>query len=454
LFEEICGTLGPHRLFVLEPGEWLHQLGDVRIGDRLYFIAGTGKTEFPGAPAPVTATVSSTGLCGEDRRFIADDIRIVFEREKFPGALFGCRGEISGDLFVLDPAGVTPPRLLVSDGCDSADWTSHGIVRKVQATDDAARLLFYPYPADLDAGPIEPTVLVDSIAPWGYTVTDEDELLALDLDGNLLQIDLPDGELSVVQAAVARFSAGVDGRYLIWEDRLTGSDDPEGPRGDLVLRDRRSGIDTVLAKAPHAFGARLYEHEERVELSAGRFAGGRTVALPSLAETEIPAGRRLVSLFSEDRWLMEGEDGGWYIRNPVAGTETLVTRDPGSLYSRGSNGMRMLREPASGPDGHFELWHYPFDGGEPELRAARVTAPPGHLADSRTYTVVDADAEGLGELVLVDPLTLAEHRLDDRVHVPHPQFGWFSTLVDRDTIAYQVFDGERSGVWIARPAAE
>lgn len=456
-FAEICGTRGPHRLLALAEGERIHPFfGATRIGDRLYFIAGVGEDNFLGQSKPTTATVYSTGLCGEDRRPIAEDIRQVFESGYLPGVLLGCRGEVSGDLLVLDPAGVTAPRLLISGGCWADTWTAHGVVREDEYAEDIARHLFYPYPADLDAGPIEPVVLVDRIQSHRYrvlTAPATEELLALDLDGDLLRIALPGGETTVLQAAVDDFHASADGHYLAWEDRLTASDDPDGSAGDIILRDRWTGVDTVLAPAPHPFGLSRLDADQ-VRLSKGADAGGRIIALPSLEEAEIPAGRRLVSQLSNERWLLGGDGGGWYLHDPVAGTETLLTAEPGRLLGFSDDRMLFLRgDPGADKGTAHELWSYPFEGGAPELLAARVTEP-GWLADGRIFTVVDADVEGLGDLVIVEPDTLTERWLDGRALPLAPYFGWYTNIAERDTIAYQVLDGERSGVWIARPAAE
>ncbi len=397
-FAELCGTLGPHRLLALEPGERLDPFfGATRVDDRLYFIAGVGEEQFLGQIRPVTRTVSSTGLCGEDRRVIADDIRLVFKREKLPGLLLGCRGELEGDLVVLDPAGVTAPRLLISDGCSGATWTDQGIARVDEDADNGVRILFYPYPVDPDAAPIEPVVLAERIQDRSNVSFTHgpagEELLAVNLDGDLLRLSLPGGETTVLQTAVHNFDASSDGHYLVLEDLLTASDDPGDSPGDLTLRDRWTGVDTVLATAPHPFLIVRFR-ESTIQLSGGLDDGGRVIALPSLAEAEIPAGRNLVFQLSNERWLLTGDDG-WYLRNPVAGTETLLTAEHGGLVGANLDHMDMLHD---GP------------GGE----------PGGHAL----------------------PLT--------------PFFDWDTLLngPERDMIAYQVLDDERSGVWIARPAAE
>lgn len=80
----------------------------------------------------------------------------------------------------------------------------------------------------------------------------------------------------------------------------------------------------------------------------------------------------------------------------------------------------------------------------------------GYRGNHRIFTTVDVDAEGRGDLVLVDPDSLAEFRIDGHALPLTPFFDWDTLLngPERDMIVYQVLDDERSGVWIARPAAE
>lgn len=450
-YAEVCGTLGPHRLLEFAPGERLrNDFGDQRVGDRLYFIITTGPLQYPEPSGP--ATVFSTGLCGEDRRHIADGIGHVFDREQFPGVLLGCRDALDGPLFVLDPAGTAAPRLLAAAGCRYDEWSAHGWVQVEEHAEGIGRVLFYPYPTDVGAGPSSPVVLAEAIQARQH-VRHADEVLALDLDDNLIRIALPDGQITVEQPGVRDFRASEDGRYLAWEDLATADDDPEGSLGDLVLRDRRSGVDTVLATAPHEFRmGRL--SSERVEVwHRDLFGGGRLIDLPSLAASEVPPHRRLWFPFTDRLWLMEGEDEAWYLLDPVTGTEVLITAEPGHVDRASAEFMYFIPRPEGAEATEArELWRYPYDGGEPELLAQRVTEW-SFLPDERIYTLVDLDAEGLGDLVVIDRETLEETRLDSRAR-RLSNLPWFTDVVENDTIAYQVFDGERSGVWIVRPADE
>ncbi|WP_434420990.1 hypothetical protein [Nannocystis pusilla] len=449
-YAEVCGTPGPHRLLEFAPGERLRfKFGHERIDDRLYFITSTGPLQYP-EPSE-TATVYSTGLCGEDRRRIADGIGLVFTREQLPGVLLGCRDLLDGPLFVLDPAGIAPPRRLAPAGCRVGEWSTHGLVQVVESAGDLGRVLFYPYPADLDAESMAPVVLAEAIQTPHYVLHD-DELFALDPDDNLIRITVPDGEITVEQPAARGFKVSEDARYLVWEDLAT-ADDAQGSPGDLVVRDRWTGVDTILAAAPHSLSIGGFSSEEVELLQLDAFGGGRLIDLPSFVTTEFPPHRRIWHRFSDRQWLMEGEDGGWYLFDPIAGAEVFITADPGDVQRATAEFMYFERraEGAARTD-PSELWRYPYDGGEPEQLAQRVTAWDW-LSDERIYTLVDIDAEGLGDLVVIDPETLEERRLDSRVR-DLGWLAWFTSIVENDTIAYQVLDGDRSGVWIVRPADE
>ncbi len=112
-----CGAAEPHRVLELNAEAVLVAGGPTitRLGERLYYIAGTSKIGEDG-PVAQDATVYSTGPCGEDPAVIASDVWRVFKDPSFPGLTLGCRGSASGDLVELDTTGATGPRLLLAAG--------------------------------------------------------------------------------------------------------------------------------------------------------------------------------------------------------------------------------------------------------------------------------------------------------------------------------------------------
>jgi len=59
--------------------------------------------------------------------------------------------------------------------------------------------------------------------------------------------------------------------------------------------------------------------------------------------------------------------------------------------------------------------------------------------------IVDPDERWFGDLVLIDPDTLAEHHTDSRVSLAASYELWHGVF-DPELVAYAVSDGDRSGV--------
>lgn len=450
--EEICGAEGPHRLLALDGDEALVWAGIRRIGDRVYISVGTGEGEpIFGWPQPATPKLYSTGPCGEEPLLVAEDVVVAWDDERWPGQVLGCRG-LGGDLVKLDPSGASEPTLLVPDGC-GAPWTDHGLVRFEQVDEATARVLFYPYPDQPD-GPIEPIVLLDAVRgdsyPFGSVFADE--VLALDLSDDIVRVSLPDGEVTIEQSGVLGFEATE--RWLLWQDRASAvenSDDPRDISGDILLRDRETGDDVFL---DHRVFRRNWPQlsDDRVLMM---WLGQREtllVELPSQTRIEVPDGHFPKTRIADGRWLTEAGFGGpWYLLDPD-GTTTLVTGD-GGVAGWGEEHLSLLRiaaAPQADMRAEGEFWRYPFDGSEPELAARRATMGRIWWLDGRIVTPVEVDERWIGRLVIVDPETLAERTIDERVH---GRVGYVDLSGDRepDALVYVVRDGERSGVWVARP---
>ena len=270
---ELCEGSGAHRLLALAAEERLVQLS--RFGDRIYYVVGTGMGDSPldWAPDPLATMVYSTGLCGEDRRDIGEDVRRVFEQEALPGQLLGCRGGYAGDLVSLDPDGQTAPKLLLTGGC-YALFNKHGLLRVDAAPGEIGPLLLYPYPITADS----PIVLLDAVqARLPVSLNGGDDwLMALTPEGDLMRVSLPDGAVTLEQASVHIFNLSADGRFLAWQDL-----DVTDEGGKIVLRDLIEGGDTVLADRGFSYSMPMirgevvqvwldYEHPRLVVLPTRR----------------------------------------------------------------------------------------------------------------------------------------------------------------------------------------
>lgn len=447
-FEELCGTESPHRLFALEPEEIVSALGGVRrIEDRLLFVAGRGTEDDPlGLPISSEPNVHSTDLCGQDHVIAAEDIYgFLSELTPWPGALLGCRPDYGGDLYLLDPRGVVPPELVPDVGCRG--WPSaHGLVRTEPTGDDVAKLLFFPY-ATRPTPAFEPAVLLldDVVDRIRTNQVFADEVLSLTPAGELVRVSLPGGAVTVEQSDVESFHASSDGRWLLWEDARTLDD---AHAADVFLRDRHTGVDTLVAHADlrnrwPSFGS------DFVRISFGSDIGERFVWLPSLEISDVPAGWHTVHRIPDGRWLVSAgfpTTGPLALRDLVTGEQTLLTDMPGAAAVRDDFVDILHGADPNDLFGTGELWRFRYDGSEPQM-VARRAGRFRPLADGRIVTVIDQDPTGYGRLIAVDPDTLAETLIDERVFTLT-----FGDIFGDETIVYQVDDGERSGVWAVKLA--
>lgn len=441
---EVCGTAGPHRLLALPPDEAVTAVSATRIDERLYFKVGTGEPVLgnSGPYARYTA-VHSTGLCGEDPLFIGEGLWSLFTNSQLPGLLLGCTGSPSGDLVVVDPTGATPPTPLLAGGCDGR-FTDHGLLRFYVPFGDVVevpRLQLFPYPIGPGDEPVE---LIK--ADISGVVFFDDELLALDPDGDVIRVSLPRGERTIEQPNVRRFAASEDGRFLVWLDRTLTAGDEEHAAGMVIVRDRIEGRETVIAASAYSDSAPLLRNDLiTIQLDDGR---QRLVVLPSLAVLDLPVARTWLSKVDDGRYLGRSTSGDeWSLLDIVAGTTTRLADDVG-VASVGSDALYLtLTDLTADARSEGPLWRYPFDGDTPKQIAERVSGRYQRLADGRLVTPLDLDDTWLGDLVLVDPATVVEHIVDERVFAT---FGVASGGFEPNDVVYVVSDGERSGVWLAR----
>lgn len=441
---EVCGAAGPHRLLTLAPDEAVSAVWVTRIDERLYYRVGTGEREFgTSGPEARSMAVHSTGICGEDPLFIGENLWSLFTISQLPGLLLGCAGMPSGDLVVVDPTGATPPKPLLFGGCDG-QFTDHGLLRFYVPFSDVVevpRLQLFPYPIAPGDEPVE-LIKAD---PSDVVIFDH-ELLALDPDGDVMRVALPSGARTIEQSNVRRFAASEDDRFLVWLDRTLTAGDEEHAAGMVIVRDRIEGRETVIAASAYSISARLLRNDLiTIELDDGR---QRLVALPSLAVLDLPVTWTSLSKVDEGRYLGRSASGDeWSLIDIAAGTTTRLTDDVG-VASVGSDALYLtLTDLTADARSEGPLWRYPFDGDAPKLIAERVSGRYQRLADGRLVTTLDLDDTWLGDLVLVDPATLVEHVVDERVFAT---FGVAGAGFEPTDVVYVVSDDERSGVWLAR----
>lgn len=435
---EICGASEPTQILALDADERVHSLG--QIGERWVVISSRD------AEGDEIYTARLVGPCGEDPVVLGEGVSAVFEREEVPGALLGCR---EGDLVSLDREGASAPALLIEDGC-GARLTAHGWVRSAAAPDEGrARVLFYPYGGGPLAGPLEPVVLLDPVQGGAATEPPallDDEVLALNLDGAVVSVRLPEGQVAIEQADAVDFRVSRDGRYLLWQDALSTEDEGgEAPVGDLYLRDRVEGGERRIGRGALARWSGF--RGDFVALPAADLQGERLVEVATGAEVELPSGRFFRAALGDGRLLLSSGPvaGAWTLYDAASGDEYALTGLSGwATWSSEAldlwSGIDLLDPRSSGPLNRFY-----FDRRAREPLARRVTAS-STLREDRVVTILDLDASLRGDLVLVERGTLEERPIDRAVTT----VGAFEGGV----LGYAVREGGRSGVWLARLAAE
>jgi hypothetical protein len=268
-----------------------------------------------------------------------------------------------------------------------------------------------------------------------------------------VHLSLIDGSAVTEASNVREFEVSPDRRWIIWQDTEITDDDPEWPSGPVYLRDRMSATtlrldDAALAGTlPSSFSfidrnlvrlrlGYLYEEPERAYL------------LPSLQSFEFPLDREPLRAIG-DRFLVEDFFGQssleWF--DPVTGATEVFFESGGMMMFKGDGfeileGARCCIEQDLSQR-QSKLWYVPITG-DRQLLAHRATMQYASLSDRRLITTLDVDDDRIGDLIAVDPDSLEERLVDERVI-------WSGVgIADDDTMLYAVDDDERTGVWLAR----
>jgi len=453
---ELCGAAGPFRLLPLTPDERpVPEASIVRVGERIVLAIGAGEPRRDSlrGPVPASTTVYALGPCGEDPVVIGRDIDRVFMVPQWPGVVLGCEAE-TDDLLRLDPTGAAAPERLAS-ACE-ATWTPAGLIH-VERT-ELQRVVFQPYvaPGQLRFGAaivlFEDSRQGDSSFVSPHPLADG--ALVLRADGDLVHVGL-DGGVRVDQPGVRYYALSPDDRFMIWQALASEDPDAEFPEGDIFVRDRSNGGTALVAHAylPTRRGDAAFPELDAAQVTLGdTLAGQWLVELPSFALRSVPEGRQLFGRIADGRWLTRSAlFGPWLLRDLETGAETPVADRKGWVFGDHTGHLDLLD--TSGYINYRSvrrLLRFPYDGGEPRVLAPRATRGSYFLPDGRVVSPVDINGDWIGTLALTDPATLEELQIDDHVVAALDLERWRDAFAP-DVVAYVVADGERSGVWLARP---
>lgn len=468
-YAEVCGQAGPVRLLELESGERLNGK-PFMIGERVVFAVGRGAPDETRQPSPSTIgkTLWTTGPCGEAPVQVAGDVETALTISVWPGVLLACDAA-AGEVLAIDPTGATPANAVFT-GLSSCDlsWTPLGLVsvadpaadgEEGEAVPGVGTLMLHPYPADPLREVAEATPLLSGVR----TASREGEAtgqqlrvfpefaLALTARDELVRVELADGAISRVQTGVAAFVADGEGRYLLWQDWAATDDSPHFPAGKLFLRDRNDSTDVFLGQGALAFNHNALRYVERGIIYLALEAI-RVFSVPDMGFRDLPEEvGRIAGLIDQHRWLMAG--GGLLSVVDLAGETTTTTlyRGSGDILRVLEDGVDLLKVPpccqrsslrAEGP-----LWFVPYEG-EARQVAARASRWGQSLKDGRRAQMLDISSDWRGTLMLTDPETEDELRIDTgvyvQIHAPK--------ALGTDVLVYSIPGGERAGVWMAKVA--
>ncbi len=450
---EVCGTQGPFRVLPLAADERpVPDTSIVRVGERIVLIVGTGETPYRTSRGtmPKDTTVRAIGPCGENPVIVGRGINRIMAVPRWPGEVFGCDAR-TDDLLRLDPDGTAAPELLAESAC-AATWTAEGLLHITRS--DPQRVLLYPYAPSAQPRLGPPVVLLDDIPMPTPIRPLADGVFVLGPDDTLRHVGL-DGSVRVEQLGVQAYALSDDERYLLWQavDIETAAD--PSPTGDIFVRDRTTSREAFVTHADvrSRNGNPTFPEPDVAQITLGEtLAGQWLIDLPTFALYQVPPGRQLLRRVADGRWLARTALFGPYVlRDLETGAETPVADRQGYLFGAVDERLDILAT-----SGHIDfgtmhaLLRYSYDGEAPRVLAPRATRGSYVLPDGRLVSPLDTEEGWIGTLAITDPETQEELQIDDRVAVGVELERWHDAFAP-DVIAYVVNDGDRSGLWVARP---
>jgi hypothetical protein len=464
---ELCGVEGPVRLLELAPDQTL-LTAPRRIGERIVLDIGSltqepdpSQTWFPSE----NAQQWTVGACGESPTRLDEQYHGVFTLERWPDVPLACAAD-NGKIWSFAPTGPLDPHVVFDDVPCHLTWTDHGALAPYFSHDT---LRFYPFPEDPRRDTSVPIdlpgeVLVNGVDP--AIVPAGDSLLLLRPSHELVSIDLRDLGVTLEQTDVGEFITSPSGRHVL-SSSVPPTDHEDGtpsPPALAVLHDRQTGIGLALGEA----------YVSRFDPSALRWADqgyvvftpakgrSRVYRLPGLEFTDVPRGLTLVTdatraalePLPDGRWITRAnQDGSLYYLEQDTGDVTPMFSRPSQVLARVDGGTLVLDLApccfVARADDEGAVWFLPDDGAEATRIAERSTQFAWRPRPDMLISLLDIDARRRGDLVLIDPVTRAEQRVDQRVFA-RP----LTTRSETDILRYGVQDGERSGVWQVRLPAE
>jgi hypothetical protein len=468
--DRVCGHESPFRILEIDDDRELASVVQTSHEDgRRELRLSFGELVDHPFPFPDGPTYEywSVGTCGESPQRLSDDISLWTTLDHWPDEIFECDSE-TGLFEIVDPE-IEGARNVVFDtqDCRFAE-TPWGVVEVVPSDEDLGTVVLLPYPEDPWTETSQPRTLLEDVRirsapPYGVNgdrllfAYRDDAVYALSAAYDLVRFSLLDGSTTIEAANVREFELSYDEGWLIWQDVAEIGDDPKWPVGAIYLKDRDRGAVTRLADAPLA--ATVFSHNFAfIDLGVVLLQLGylydqpeRVYRTADFSFSDFPLGVVPDQGVTGDRVLVGDAfgHGNYAIVDPITGTGADIFDGYGEVNVRGDHleildgAHCCIREDERA---EARLWTAELDGTR-ELLAHRVTRDYQYLSDGRIVTMLDVNSKWRGDLVVIDSDDLGEHVVDEHTIVSSP-------IVDDDTIVYGVADRDRTGVWLARLAAD
>jgi len=428
--DRVCEQDSPVELLALDSGTRVRMgfPGYEQQSERLLLAATPGSLLDEQARAD--AVVWAVGPCGEDPVEVARGIDWIRRLDERPEFLLGCGA--AGDVYALDATGAREPALLFEGvGCNPR-WSAHGPV--VNPTDvEIGPVVLHPFPADPWSGPTAPIVLLErarlehEAAGFGAFFGGDpqlvdDELFAVTEDHALVRVNVETRAVVELATNVHTFDASAN--IVVWQARSDERDAYGAPIGMITALDRTTGVTTELTvgNLDAVFLATNFAHSGVVVLRDAAFEGSeRMYVLPSAEPIVVPDELALRSKV-DHRWLIQPLDPGpRWLWDPDTGQQTPFLDAPGILRPKSETVWfaRLAVPNFPDPDNSNEtdeaaLLRLVVDR-EPVTLAPRAGRPWWVLEDDRVITKLGTAPDGRGTLVVVQPETFDERRIDDDV---------------------------------------
>lgn len=441
---ELCGVTQPVQILALDPsrplaGHFHHGIIDSRRIVRVDY--GEGQIPLlPSVPNIEANEVWSVGLCGEDPRLLAGPDAYVLDLSEFwRDDLFSCEGATQRTS-ILDPTGERPSAVVFEGDCRPTP-SAFGLITKQDEGEGAMTLILQRWPEDPWTSKAEAVVLLEGVQPSEFWV-DADEVLATTTTRELVAVSLVDLAITPIAGEIVDTRHDSKGRYLLVETGV-------GEDGDtLALLDRETGTWRTMGTGRLSWSGDPFVLVDlgylylRVGSSATSrlhaLTGDATLDLPSNLEPRLPLG-------DSHALLDEDFEGPFWTLDLATGEGRPLPIGTGQPWWP-DDLVHLLELDANDTLAEGPAWRISSEG-EPELVARRVTDAVRRSSDGRLITPVDVDENWVGELIVIDPDTLAEQRIDSDVRV------WRPALDEREgqvIVNYARVGPEVQGVWLAR----